>query len=93
MNLIFRKFSLMYTKSLSPQNLTHLDRVLNKNKCDTTRVVLTLCMLDDFAWSFSVFTVAPTKSDSDVIFCLQLLSKTLTCTPLDLTRIDGSLVY
>ena len=25
-------------------------------------------------------TVVPTKSDSDVIFCLQLLSKTLTCT-------------
>ena len=25
-------------------------------------------------------TVVPTKSDSDEIFCLQLLSKTLTCT-------------
>ena len=25
-------------------------------------------------------TVAPTKSGSHVIFCLQLLSKTLTCT-------------
>ena len=25
-------------------------------------------------------TVVPTKSDSDVVFCLQLLSKTLTCT-------------
>ena len=25
-------------------------------------------------------TVVPTKSDSDAIFCLQLLSKTLTCT-------------
>ena len=25
-------------------------------------------------------TVVPTKNDSDVIFCLQLLSKTLTCT-------------
>ena len=25
-------------------------------------------------------TVVSTKSDSDVIFCLQLLSKTLTCT-------------
>ena len=25
-------------------------------------------------------TVVPTKSDSDVIFCLHLLSKTLTCT-------------
>ena len=27
-----------------------------------------------------LFTVVPTKSDSDVIFYLQLLSKTLTCT-------------
>ena len=25
-------------------------------------------------------TVVPTKSDADVIFCLQLLSKTFTCT-------------
>ena len=25
-------------------------------------------------------TVVPTKSDSDVIICLQLLSETLTCT-------------
>ena len=25
-------------------------------------------------------TVVPTKSDSDVVFCLHLLSKTLTCT-------------
>ena len=24
--------------------------------------------------------VVPTKSDSDIIFCLQLVSKTLTCT-------------
>ena len=27
-----------------------------------------------------IVTVVPTKSDSDVMFCLQLLSKTLTCT-------------
>ena len=27
-------------------------------------------------------TVVPTKSDSDIIFCLKLLSKTLNCTPL-----------
>ena len=26
------------------------------------------------------YTVVPTKNDSDVILCLQLLSKTLTCT-------------
>ena len=29
---------------------------------------------------FSQGTVVPTKSDSDEILCLQLLSKTLTCT-------------
>ena len=28
-----------------------------------------------------IATVVPTKSYSGVIFCLQLLSKTLTCTP------------
>ena len=28
----------------------------------------------------SLSTVVPTKSDSDVIFCLQLLSKALVCT-------------
>ena len=28
----------------------------------------------------SVATVVPTKNDSDVILCLQLLSKTPTCT-------------
>ena len=39
-------------------------------------------------------TVVPTKSDSDVIFCLQLLRKiTNLYTPLDLARIDRSLVY
>ena len=27
-----------------------------------------------------VYTVVPTKSDGDVIFCLQLLNQTLTCT-------------
>ena len=29
----------------------------------------------------NIVTVLPTKNDSDVIFCLQLLSKTFTCTP------------
>ena len=28
----------------------------------------------------TAYTVVPTKSDSDEIFCLQLLSKTLQCT-------------
>ena len=37
-------------------------------------------------------TVLPAKSDSDVVFCLQLLSKTLTYT-LHLMRIDRSLMY
>ena len=30
--------------------------------------------------SLAATTVVPAKSDSDVVFCLQLLSKTLTCT-------------
>ena len=33
-----------------------------------------------FFVGYIVSTVVPTKSDSDVIFCLQLLSKILTCT-------------
>ena len=37
--------------------------------------------------------LVPTKSDSDVILCLQLLSDNKLCTPLDLTRIDRILVY
>ena len=27
-----------------------------------------------------IFNVLPAKSDSDIVFCLQLLNKTLTCT-------------
>ena len=38
-------------------------------------------------------TVMPTKSDSDLILCLKLQSKNNLYTPLDLTRIDRSLVY
>ena len=30
--------------------------------------------------SKTAVTVVPTKSDSDLIFCLQMFSKTLTCT-------------
>ena len=30
--------------------------------------------------SILIATVVPTKSDSDALFCLQLLSKTFTCT-------------
>ena len=30
--------------------------------------------------TYNTCTVVPTKSDSDVIFCLQFLSKTLNCT-------------
>ena len=32
-----------------------------------------------FTLNIGTSTVVPTKSDSDVIFCLQLLSKTFTC--------------
>ena len=38
-------------------------------------------------------TVVPTKSDSDVILYLQLLSKTHVYTSLEHMRIDISLVY
>ena len=38
------------------------------------------CYDSDVQFTFMLsFTVVPTKSDSDVMFCLQLLSKTLTC--------------
>ena len=42
----------------------------------------------DFSW----VTVVPSKSDSEVILCLQLLCKIFTY-PLDPTRIDSSHVY
>ena len=42
---------------------------------------------------FTKSTVVPTKSDSDVILCLQLLSKNNSYTLLDLTLIYRSLVY
>ena len=38
-------------------------------------------------------TVVPTKSDSDVLLCLQLLSKNNLYSPFELMRIDSSLVY
>ena len=41
-----------------------------------------------------ISTVVPTKSDSDVIFSVQLLSKNINVyTSLELTRLDRSLVY
>ena len=33
-----------------------------------------------YDWENITFTVVPTKSDSNIVFCLQLLSKTSTCT-------------
>ena len=33
-----------------------------------------------FSFIVTIDTVVPTKSDNDVILCLQLPSKTLTCT-------------
>ena len=39
-----------------------------------------------------VSTVVPTKSDSDVILCLQLLSKTITCNAkLEITCVSSDL--
>ena len=39
------------------------------------QITLSLLVSSDY-----IFTVVPTKSDSDLIFCLQLLSKSLTFT-------------
>ena len=44
--------------------------------------------------SLTPSTVMPTRSDSDVVLCLQLLSKkTYVYTSFELTGIDESLVY
>ena len=45
-------------------NQTKMTHKMSKSSCDAQHYI----------------TVVPTKSDSDVIFCLQSLSKTLTCT-------------
>ena len=37
-------------------------------------------LLGVFSWTNTVTTVVPTNSDSDVILCLQLLSKIPRCT-------------
>ena len=44
---------------------------------DLYHIYLVLCVSVPFSFTF---TVVPTRSDSDVILCLQLLSNTLTCT-------------
>ena len=41
------------------------------------QIIFQTCM---YSYSVRLDTVLPTKSDSDVILCLRLLSKTLTCT-------------
>ena len=54
----------------------------------SVKVRISLTMNMEFAFEYilrrissnSSCTVVPTKSDSDVIFCLQLFSRTLTCT-------------
>ena len=49
--------------------------------CYYKRILLDIVILyrETFATKITPRTVVPTKSDSDVILCLQLLSKTLTC--------------
>ena len=42
--------------------------------------VLQAKYLDGYSHNVCICTVAFTKSDRDVIFCLQLLSKIITCT-------------
>ena len=50
-----------------------------------THVIAQLFYFESFCFNIPsaltvyTYTVMPTKSDSDVIFCLQLLSRTLTC--------------
>ena len=59
-----------------------------------TNVQYVLRLSKDIVPQWMLRAGVPTKSDSDVIFCLQLLSKTFNLyTPLKLKRIDGSLVY
>ena len=65
-----RGISTMFAKFFSSSNIfwsTHKKTQIQKQKQRRWR--------QDYS-----DTVMPTKSDSDVMFCLQLLSKTLTCT-------------
>ena len=57
-------------------------------------LLLTVIKISHEKVLLSESTVVPTKSDSDVIFCLQLLSKNINLyTPLALTRIYRSVVF
>ena len=59
-------------------------RSLNIHKKDNSILIVSTCKEKSIRKKVKVVewscTVVPTKSDSDVIFCLQMLSKTLTCT-------------
>ena len=51
-------------------------KVLKMVYCGRKQVVFKIELLSIYSRS----TVLPAKSDCDIVFCLQLLSKTLTCT-------------
>ena len=52
-----------------------------KQELKKTRISVLVYFQLCLCFIFNPTTVVPTESDSDVIFCLQLLSKMLTCTP------------
>ena len=64
-----------FTVSEKSSNIT-ITYFVDKSRAEPT----TLSMEDCRLLGHFMSTVLPAKSDSDVVFCLQLLSKTLTCT-------------
>ena len=73
----FHGFGVFEPPAPPPSGSAHV-LVLKKKrtKLETCANLHKFCVL----YTFCDSTVVPTKSDSDVIFSLQLLSKTLTCT-------------
>ena len=61
----------------------------NQTNKQNLKTVFSLQMFNTNTHSDNIFTVVPTKSDSDEMFCLQLLSKQLTCT-LHLTKREST---
>ena len=66
-------------KSHATAHLFNQSSPINGMKSSSTSIPLKTTLFFKH-FPLYVLTVLPTKSDSDVIFCLQSLSKTLTCT-------------
>ena len=64
---------------IKSQNSVFLLKLSHSTQC-TLIACAQMSLMSAHADEFSEATVMPAKSDSDVVFCLQLLSKTLTCT-------------